>query len=255
MPPYMARDDDALLDAGAGAVVEADQRDADRGGQVHDLVDLLGEHLAQRPAEDGEVLAEDAHLAAVDGAEAGDDAVGVGALSSRPMPSARWRASMSSSWNEPSSRRYSTRSRAVILPLECWRSTAGSEPAWIACSLRGQIDSSAPSSGGRPSEGYVRKERTPQNQPPARRCRPPTWPPTPQQYRPQGRAPPGRPRRPASPRTYPVRFRCGAGPARGSSWGGPHPTRPSPLARARGTPARNRTPNHRQTEFNRTLPR
>ena len=31
---------------------------------------------------------------------------------------------MSSSWNEPSSSRYSIRSRAVILPLACWRSTA-----------------------------------------------------------------------------------------------------------------------------------
>src|SRR4051794_23399726 len=52
------------------------------------------------------------------------------------MPWARWRASMSSSWNEPSSRRYSTRSRAVILPRLCWRSMARSEPAWSASSLR-----------------------------------------------------------------------------------------------------------------------
>ena len=39
-------------------------------------MDLLGEHLAERAAEDGEVLAEDEHLAAVDRAPAGDDAVG-----------------------------------------------------------------------------------------------------------------------------------------------------------------------------------
>ena len=41
-------------------------------------MDLLGEDLAERAAEHGEVLAEDADLAAVDGAEARDDAVGVG---------------------------------------------------------------------------------------------------------------------------------------------------------------------------------
>jgi hypothetical protein len=43
-------------------------------------VDLLGEDLAERPAEDGEVLGEDAHLAAVDRAPPGDDAVGEGPL-------------------------------------------------------------------------------------------------------------------------------------------------------------------------------
>ena len=72
--------DHALLDAGAGAVVEADDRRADLEGEVHQLVDLLGEHLAERAAEDGEVLAEDEHLAAVDRAPAGDDTVGVGPL-------------------------------------------------------------------------------------------------------------------------------------------------------------------------------
>ena len=68
--------DDTFLDAGAGAVVEADHRRADRLGEVHHLVDLLGEHLAERAAEHGEVLAEEEHLAAVDRAPAGDDAVG-----------------------------------------------------------------------------------------------------------------------------------------------------------------------------------
>ena len=43
-------------------------------------MDLLGEHLAERAAEDREVLAEDEHLAAVDGAPTGDHAVGVGPL-------------------------------------------------------------------------------------------------------------------------------------------------------------------------------
>ena len=77
-PPVGVQRDDALLDPGAGAVVEADHRHPGRGGQVHHLVDLLGEDLAQGAAEDGEVLAEDADPPAVDGAEAGDHAVGVG---------------------------------------------------------------------------------------------------------------------------------------------------------------------------------
>ena len=71
---------DALLDAGAGAVVEPDERDAHRAGQVHDLVHLLGEDLPKRPAEDGEVLGEHADPAAVDRAPARDHAVGVGTL-------------------------------------------------------------------------------------------------------------------------------------------------------------------------------
>src|SRR3984885_8900133 len=57
-------------------------------------------------------------------------------LASIPIPKARWRASRSSSWKLPSSRRYSIRSRAVILPLACWRSTERGEPAWRASSLR-----------------------------------------------------------------------------------------------------------------------
>src|SRR5271166_5362747 len=52
------------------------------------------------------------------------------------MPWARCRASMSSSWNDPSSSRYSIRSRAVILPLAWCLATAASLPAWRASSLR-----------------------------------------------------------------------------------------------------------------------
>ena len=55
-------------------------RRADLEREVHQLVDLLGEHLAERAAEHGEVLAEHEHLAAVDRAPAGDHAVGVGPL-------------------------------------------------------------------------------------------------------------------------------------------------------------------------------
>ena len=67
---------DTFLDARAGAVVEADHRRADGLGEVHHLVDLLGEHLAERAAEHGEVLAEHEHLATVDRSPPGDDAVG-----------------------------------------------------------------------------------------------------------------------------------------------------------------------------------
>ena len=79
-PAVAGERDHALLDAGAGAVVQADQRRPDRQRQVHHLVDLLGEHLAEGAAEDREVLGEDEDLAAVDRAPAGDHAVGVGPL-------------------------------------------------------------------------------------------------------------------------------------------------------------------------------
>ena len=72
-----AERDDALLDPRAAAVVDADDRAAGLQRQVHDLDDLLAEHLAERAAEDREVLAEHAHRPAVDGAVAGDDAVAV----------------------------------------------------------------------------------------------------------------------------------------------------------------------------------
>ena len=61
-------------------VVDADERAAHPHGQVHDLDDLLGEDLAQAAAEDGEVLAEQEDLAAVDRAVAGHDAVAPGAV-------------------------------------------------------------------------------------------------------------------------------------------------------------------------------
>ena len=73
-----AERDDALLDPGAAGVVEADHRRADLGGEVHHLDHLLGHHLAERAAEDGEVLAEDEDGAAVDLAVAGDHGVAPG---------------------------------------------------------------------------------------------------------------------------------------------------------------------------------
>ncbi len=55
-----AERDDALLDPRAARVVDADHGAADLGRQVHDLAHLLGHDLAERAAEDGEVLGEDA---------------------------------------------------------------------------------------------------------------------------------------------------------------------------------------------------
>ena len=72
-----AERDHALLDAGAAALVDADDRAAGLDGEVHDLDDLLAVDLAERAAEDREVLGEHADLAAVDGAVAGDHAVAV----------------------------------------------------------------------------------------------------------------------------------------------------------------------------------
>jgi len=73
-----AERDDALLDAGAAALVDADDRHAGLEGEVDDLADLLAVDLAERPAEDHHVLGEHAHGPAVDRARAGDDAVTVG---------------------------------------------------------------------------------------------------------------------------------------------------------------------------------
>jgi hypothetical protein len=70
-----AERDHTLLDAGARAVVDADQRAAGLDGQLLHLDDLLAVDLAEAAAEDGGVLAEDAHFAAVDGAVAGHHAV------------------------------------------------------------------------------------------------------------------------------------------------------------------------------------
>ena len=70
--------DDALLDAGAGAVVDADERAPGLDGQFLDLDDLLAVNLTEAAAEHHGVLAEDADVAAVDGAVAGDDSVADG---------------------------------------------------------------------------------------------------------------------------------------------------------------------------------
>ena len=67
---------DALLDARAARVVEADHRRAHLGREVHDLADLLRVGLRQAAAVDREVLAEHEDQAPVDRPVARDDAVG-----------------------------------------------------------------------------------------------------------------------------------------------------------------------------------
>ena len=57
-----------------------DHRRADAHGVVHDLADLLRMRLAERAAEDGEVLTEHENQPAVDGAATGDDAIARNAL-------------------------------------------------------------------------------------------------------------------------------------------------------------------------------
>ena len=76
--------DDALLDARSPGVVEADDRDAELEGEVHDLADLLGVGLRERTAEDREVLREHRGLPPVDAAEPGDHAVARDALALHP---------------------------------------------------------------------------------------------------------------------------------------------------------------------------
>ena len=66
---------DTLLDAGPTGIVEADDRRADLPGEIHDFADLLGVAFAERPADDGEVLAEDEDLPSADRAVTGDHPV------------------------------------------------------------------------------------------------------------------------------------------------------------------------------------
>ena len=67
--------DDALLDARAARVVQADDRRAVLHREVHDLADLVGVGLRERAAEDREVLREDVDRPAVDRARSAHDAV------------------------------------------------------------------------------------------------------------------------------------------------------------------------------------
>jgi hypothetical protein len=88
----------------------------------------------ERAAEHGEVLGEDADLAAVDRPVARDHRVAPRPVSLHVEVVVRWRTNVSSSWNEPGSSSFSIRSRAVYLPLACCFSTADSLAEWIAAS-------------------------------------------------------------------------------------------------------------------------
>src|SRR5262249_18982301 len=76
--------DDALLDPRAAGVVDADDGAPVLHGQVHDLADLLREHLRERAAEHREVLREDEDLAAQDGSVPGDHGVPPGPVVTHP---------------------------------------------------------------------------------------------------------------------------------------------------------------------------
>src|SRR6185437_6155175 len=66
-----------LLDPGAAALVDPDQRTAVLQGEVLHFDDLLAVHLTERATEHRDVLAEHADRTAVHGAVAGDHAVAV----------------------------------------------------------------------------------------------------------------------------------------------------------------------------------
>jgi hypothetical protein len=66
---------DALLNARAAGVLEGDDGSAVLQREVHRLTHFAGMHLAERPGDDREVLAERRHLAAVDVTSADDHAV------------------------------------------------------------------------------------------------------------------------------------------------------------------------------------
>ena len=79
-----AEGDHALLDAGAAALVDPDDRAAVLHREVEDLHDLLAVDLTEAAAEDRDVLGEDRDGPPVDGAVPGDDAVAEGALGVHP---------------------------------------------------------------------------------------------------------------------------------------------------------------------------
>ena len=116
--------DHALLDAGAAAVVDADDRAAGLHRVVHDLDDLLAVDLAEGPAEHGEVLAEHATGRPSTVPVPVTTPSPYGRFASIPKSCARCLASSSNSTNEPSSSSRSIRSRAVSLPRACCFSTA-----------------------------------------------------------------------------------------------------------------------------------
>ena len=82
--PVQGQGHHPLLDARTAALVYPDQRASGLQREIDDLDDLLAVDLAQRPAEDRHVLAEDADGAAMDGPGSGDHTVPVGAAGIHP---------------------------------------------------------------------------------------------------------------------------------------------------------------------------
>ena len=78
-----------------------------------------------------------------------------------PNPCARWRASASSSTNEPGSRSASIRSRAVIRPSACLLSTACAEPAWTASSVLCWSWASLPGGGAQVGKRFLSRCESP----------------------------------------------------------------------------------------------
>ena len=70
-----AETDDTFLNARAAGIVQPNNRRADLHRQVHHLADFFGVSFGKGTAKDCEVLREDKHLAAVDQAVAGDNAI------------------------------------------------------------------------------------------------------------------------------------------------------------------------------------
>ena len=77
-PAVQTQGHHTLLDAGTGAIVDPDQWPPGLQGQFLDLDDLLAVDLAEASAEHRCVLTEDAHVASVNGAVAGDHTIAHG---------------------------------------------------------------------------------------------------------------------------------------------------------------------------------
>jgi hypothetical protein len=63
------------LDACPARIIEADDRAASLGGQIHDLTDFLGVGAAQSPADKGKVLGKHKHLTAIDATRASNHTI------------------------------------------------------------------------------------------------------------------------------------------------------------------------------------
>ena len=134
MSAYAPSESDALLDARAARVVEADDRRAVLHREVHDRADLLRVRLAHRAAEDGEVLGEARTPAARPrGPKPATTPSPVMRLSAMPKSAQRCVTNVPISANEPGSSSSSRRSRAVRRPLAWIFAMRSAPPPASAC--------------------------------------------------------------------------------------------------------------------------